>query len=682
MKADRTSIESPTRTLADYVSRLRYEDVPAEVLERLKLLMLDAVGCGLYGARLEWSRILLDTLSGVDETRKVGVWGTSRALSAPHAALVNGTQVQGFELDDVHRVGVMHVGAVTLPALLGALAGRRGVTGRDFLAAALAGYEVGPRVGICMGQEHIGQGWHSGATLGVFSAAAAAARGLGLDPERTVHALGIAGTQSAGLMAAQFGSMVKRMHAGRSAQSGLYGALLAENGFTGIVDVFEAPYGGFCTTFSRSDDRFDLSALTAGLGETFETMRIALKFYSCVGSNHTTLDAIRDIRKRRPFTADEVREIRVHGSQVTVDHVGWDYQPQGLTSAQLNLPFCVATLMLEGDVFVEQFTDEAVDDRPPDRVLAQGRGAARPGDHRARREVPAQGPGRGRAEGRHRPRGDPRGAGRQRAFLRGRGRHRRQVPQADAGRAARGAARRAGRAHPPSRASRRRGRVGTRAPGRIDGESHRRGMAGSGHGLPSRGDGTDMDRATDDPAPSPVPTMLQLFLIFARIGLTSFGGGLSGWFLREFVRDRKWMTEEEFLNGLSLSQALPGVNVTNMAIWIGYRMLGLRGAVAGFCGIIIPPAIVIVLLSVAFASITAYEATQVALRGAAAAAIGLSLSLGLTAARRVRRAVLPAGIMVATFVAVGLLHLPLLWVVVVAGAVSVAAEHRRIRRHG
>src|SRR5262249_8943772 len=147
------------------------------------------------------------------------------------------------------------------------------------------------------------------------------------------------------------------------AQSGLYGALLAQAGFTGIVDVFEAPYGGFCTTFSRSTDRFNMDALSAGLGATFETMGVALKFYACVGSNHTTLDAVRDIRKRHPFTLDELDRVVVHGSQVTVDHVGWPYQPEGLTSAQLNLPYCVATLLLEGDVFVDQFTEEAVRDR-------------------------------------------------------------------------------------------------------------------------------------------------------------------------------------------------------------------------------------------------------------------------------------------------------------------------------
>jgi 2-methylcitrate dehydratase PrpD len=351
-----------TRKIAEFVSGLTYEKIPAEVRDRIKLLILDSLGCAIYGAELEWCRILRGTLEKLDATRTTSIWGTAARLSSDHAALVNGTQVQGFELDDVHRKAVLHVGAVTLPALIAVAESHVQLSGRDFLTAAVAGYEIGPRVGLCMGQEHIGQGWHSGATVGIFSAAAGAARGLALDADKTVHALGIAGTQSSGLMAAQYGAMVKRMHAGRAAQSGLYGALLAKDGFTGIVDVFEAPYGGFCSTFSRSQDRFNLGELSAGLGERFETMRISLKFYSCVGSNHTTLDAIRDIRKRRPFELDEIDSVVVSGSQVTVDHVGWPYKPEGLTAVQLNLPFCVATLLLEGDVFVGEFTPSCVDD--------------------------------------------------------------------------------------------------------------------------------------------------------------------------------------------------------------------------------------------------------------------------------------------------------------------------------
>ena len=390
-----------TRKIADFVSSVRYEQIPADVRERLKLLILDSLGCAIYGANLEWCRIVQDTFGKLDATRTTSVWGTNLALSSTNAALVNGTEVQSFELDDVHRVGVLHVGAVTLPALFAVAESHVDLTGRELLVAALAGYEIGPRVGKCMGQEHIGQGWHSGATVGVFSAAAGAARGLKLDAEKTVHALGIAGTQAAGLMAAQYGAMVKRMHAGRSAQSGLYGALLAKDGFTGIVDVFEAPYGGFCTTFSRSNDRFKLDELSAGFGERFETMGIALKFYSCVGSNHTTLDSIRDIQKRRPFTLAELDKVVVHGSQVTADHVGWPYKPEGLTSAQLNLPYCVATLLLEGDCFVDQFTEEMVADPNAHGAVAQGPGHRRSRDHRARLQIPAHDPRRHSSARRH-----------------------------------------------------------------------------------------------------------------------------------------------------------------------------------------------------------------------------------------------------------------------------------------
>ena len=370
MAHDAASGNPYTRGIAEFVANLRYEGIPENVRHRLKLLMLDSLGCALYGAHLKWSRILQDKLSVIDTTRSCAIWGTNKKLSAPHAALVNGTQVQGFELDDVHRAGVLHVGAVVLPALMPLAEMKKGMSGKEFLTAAAAGYEIGPRVGLCMGPAHIGSGWHSGATLGVFSAAAGAARGLKLSAEKTVHALGIAGTQAAGLMAAQFGAMVKRMHAGRSSQSGLYGALLAEGGFTGIVNVLESEYGGFCTTMSQSKDQFDLKELTSGLGSRWEAMGVALKFYSCVGSNHTTLDAIRAMQDERPFGAKDVKKVVVHGSQVTIEHVGWKYVPQGLTSAQLNLPYCVATWLLDGDCFVDQFTEAKVAD-PARMALAE-----------------------------------------------------------------------------------------------------------------------------------------------------------------------------------------------------------------------------------------------------------------------------------------------------------------------
>src|SRR5262249_33196444 len=164
-----------TRGIAEFVAGLTYERVPAEVIARIKLLIVDALGCAVFATGLEWSRILLDTLARLDGSQACAVRGTGQRFSAAHAALANGTLVQGFELDDVHRAGVLHVGAVTLPALMAVVELKGGMRGRDFLTAAVAGYEIGPRVGLCMGPEHIGQGWHSGATVGVFSAAAGAA---------------------------------------------------------------------------------------------------------------------------------------------------------------------------------------------------------------------------------------------------------------------------------------------------------------------------------------------------------------------------------------------------------------------------------------------------------------------------------------------------------------------------
>ncbi|HTR08650.1 MAG TPA: chromate transporter [Paraburkholderia sp.] len=182
------------------------------------------------------------------------------------------------------------------------------------------------------------------------------------------------------------------------------------------------------------------------------------------------------------------------------------------------------------------------------------------------------------------------------------------------------------------------------------------------------------------PHTSPRPTLLGLFLIFSRIGLTSFGGGLSGWLLREFVQDRGWISEEDFLNGLAISQALPGINVKNMAIWIGHRLFGWRGAALAVAGVLVPPAFVIVVLGSVVGALILHPLTQVLIAGAAAAATGLSLSMGVVTARRVRRQGLPLLLMAATFLAIGILRLPLVWVVLIGGSLSVFCEYVAIRR--
>lgn len=188
------------------------------------------------------------------------------------------------------------------------------------------------------------------------------------------------------------------------------------------------------------------------------------------------------------------------------------------------------------------------------------------------------------------------------------------------------------------------------------------------------------DTTTNDPAAAvPGPTAFKLFVIFARIGLSSFGGGLSGWMLRVFVHQYRWMSEEEFLNGIAIAQALPGVNVSNMAVWIGYRLRGGVGALASVAGIVIPAAILIIGVATLFSALRDYELTHVALTGAGAAAIGLSLLMGITVARRVPRRASPIVVMLATFLAVAIFRLPLIWVVLVASPISIVLAARSPR---
>lgn len=178
----------------------------------------------------------------------------------------------------------------------------------------------------------------------------------------------------------------------------------------------------------------------------------------------------------------------------------------------------------------------------------------------------------------------------------------------------------------------------------------------------------------------PPPTPWQIFLAFSKVGLTSFGGGLSGWMLREFVLRRRWLSEAEFLSGLALSQALPGVNVVNMSIWIGYRLRGGAGALAGALGMVVPAMLVAIAIVALARRVLQGEMAHLMLAGVAAAAMGLSLQMGLRAAWHAAQGAVPVLIMAITFLAIFALRLPLLPVVAVMAPLAIAHAAWRLRR--
>ncbi len=348
-----------TRTLASFGANLRYEDLPADVVARIKTSVLDSLGCCLFGSTLPWTRKVA-ALAGREEARGVAsMIGLGRRTSPSLAALVNGLAGHAFELDDIHKESIVHAGSIATPVAL-ALAEQRGTTtGAEFITAMVAGYEIGHRVGSAATMSLFFRGFHPQGTSGVFVAAATAARMLGLDASAFQHALGIAGSQAGGLMAAQEGAMVKRFHCGRAAQSGIYSADLARDGFTGITDVLEAAYGGYLSSYS---DKPNPARLTNDLGSQWETLAVGYKPHASVTSIHSALDSMKAIMAEQRLAADDVARVEAGLSPMTHVHCAWAYKAQGVTAAQMNLFFGLAVIAEDGVAFTEQFREDRLAD--------------------------------------------------------------------------------------------------------------------------------------------------------------------------------------------------------------------------------------------------------------------------------------------------------------------------------
>jgi aconitate decarboxylase len=350
-----------TEGLAEFIATIEYDAIPPAVLEHAKLLVLDTLGCGLLGAALPWSLRLRAALEDVEQPGDALVWGSSLRLSAPSAAMANATAVHGFELDDVGPGG--HNGSVVLTSGLALAEHQRGISGKALLTAVVAGVETAARVQHCVGRvPHVTVGFHGPSIIGTFAATAAACRVLGLRREQVVHALGHAGQQTAGLMATQHGGMGKRLLAGKAAHSGMLSALLASHGFTNVENIFECEYGGFCSAFSGARTTYKLEELVKGLGSVWHTPQVTFKMWACRVPIHPTLEGLRSLRQTHALQADQVESIRVWLDEGAYKAVGFPWVPTTVTSAQMNLAYCASVALLEGDVFLGQFTEGKLTD--------------------------------------------------------------------------------------------------------------------------------------------------------------------------------------------------------------------------------------------------------------------------------------------------------------------------------
>jgi 2-methylcitrate dehydratase PrpD len=359
-----TDPDGPTGRLATWVADLTLDQVPQKVIDRAKHLLLDGLGCALVGAQLPWSRVATDAvldMEGRDGPGDTVVIGTGQVTSAPAAAVLNGTFIQGFELDDFHPLAPLHSCSLLIPALLSTATTRTQTpTGAELLLAAIAGFEVGPRVGYTLhGTQMLDRGWHSGPVFGTHSAAMASGKLRGLTPAQLEDALGLAGTQSAGLMAAQYEAMSKRMHHGLAARNGFYAAGLAAAGYTGIKRVFEREYGGFLSVFGEGHNP-DASLLTGQLGQRWEISTIVVKCYAAMGGLLGAIDAARKLRDS--VAPADISKIDITVGETVYKH-GWWTPERPLTpiGAQMNIGYATAAALLDGNVLPEQFTPSRLD---------------------------------------------------------------------------------------------------------------------------------------------------------------------------------------------------------------------------------------------------------------------------------------------------------------------------------
>jgi 2-methylcitrate dehydratase PrpD len=341
-----------TFTLAAFASGLGLDAVPSAAAERAKALTLDLLGSAIR-ARIEAESTpaVMAALArlGLDGQGVCTAMGDARGYAPPVAALLNGVLGHSLDFDDTHAESSLHPSAPVAPAALaaGELVGADGTT---VLAAIVAGYEVCCRLGLALDPAaHYARGFHPTATAGTFGAAAAAGRVLGLDPGRMASAFGVAGSQAAGsLQFLQNGAWNKRWQVGQAAMNGLIAASLAAEGFRGSAEAIEGRHG----LLAGYTDAPHPERVLAGLGEDWETLKIAVKPYPSCRYSHAALDGLLQLRLQHGLTGGDVRalEVGLHRSGVVLVGEPQDAKrrPRNVVDGQFSMAFCAAVALDQG----------------------------------------------------------------------------------------------------------------------------------------------------------------------------------------------------------------------------------------------------------------------------------------------------------------------------------------------
>ncbi len=348
------------RALAETVVGFRYADLSPAALTLAKIGLSDTIGVGIAGSRDEVSVIIRELIPPVSGPDSASIWGTSFRASVPDAAYANAVASHALDWDDYMHPLFGHCSSILLPVAL-AISETREVTGQQFVEAYLAGYEVEAQLARITRLKHYELGWHSSSTIGVFGAAATAAKLLGLTGAETNAALGIAASHSSGIRE-NFGTMTKALHAGNAARQGIYAAQLAARGITASATWLLGGFGYLSTYGGELDAAAAAELLQAPRANSSAVegdWGLVLKPYASCGSSHAAVDAVIDLVERHRFSADQIEQIDVHVDPAVTAMLP-HHDPQTSLEGRYSMEFTIAVAAVDRAGGADQFATASI----------------------------------------------------------------------------------------------------------------------------------------------------------------------------------------------------------------------------------------------------------------------------------------------------------------------------------
>lgn len=360
-------ISMTTKALADFVADLQYDKLSPETVQITKQCILDWLGVCIRGSQEKPIKIIRKLLlEGGGKPQATVLAGDAEKTTTLNAAFCNGSASHSLDFDDLHNPSIIHLATVVVPPVF-AIADTERKSGKEMLAAVVAGYEVGGRVGESVIPESYFF-WHTTGTAGTFGAAASAAKILGLNATDTLQCLGSAGTQAAGLWEfLKEGAMSKTLHAGKSSYAGVLSAYLARAGFTGATKILEGEKG-FCRAMVPEPH---LEKLTDGLNDgIYKIDNNSFKPYACCKHSHASLYAMQVLRAENGLKSEDVEEIELLVNNITEFLIN-NPQPENPYGCKFSIQYCVAGMLKYGDMGVDRFLPEVIGDAEVRSVMAK-----------------------------------------------------------------------------------------------------------------------------------------------------------------------------------------------------------------------------------------------------------------------------------------------------------------------